>query len=531
MFIRNVRLFLVTLLVSLLISLTAPTNLQASSITPAEFADKNFFTNWQRTDFPILEGKATRSWYWGPKPLGSGLLEEYANAKPYNRRVVQYFDKARMEINDSTRPAAVTNGLLVVEMITGRLQKGDKSFEDKGGGARIPIAGDPDNVRPTYADLSRVYNLSLKVQPGEIAQTALNKDSFGSQNSYSQDELTKIAIIRNNLGVPVAFWNFLNNTGQVYENGEYRSGVVSDWLSSTGLPITEAFWVKVRVAGVEKDVLFQAFERRLLTYTPANPVDFKVEMGNVGVHYVNWRYQGNLPTYSNNLATIFTGVQPDWYEVTTEGLNIRTGPATTFPYPTRTESFPILTQLVMGNRIQPLRQVKGEKLLGENDIWFQFYEGPDLYVYSGYLKKLTLPDLPAPTITYNGLWVAVSLDKQMAGVYDGSRLLYRTLISSGRTNSADPTKDYRTPKGSFRIDGSFRPKSQTMEGGNRASADFYRLEKVQNVSYFYLDNGFHGTYWHSRFGTVPQSRGCINMTVYDAGLIYQLKAGTQVLVY
>jgi hypothetical protein len=29
---------------------------------------------------------------------------------------------------------------------------------------------------------------------------------------------------------------------------------------------------------------------RVLTYTPSNPVAFRVEMGNVGQHYFAWRY-------------------------------------------------------------------------------------------------------------------------------------------------------------------------------------------------------------------------------------------------
>ena len=61
-----------------------------------------------------------------------------------------------------------------------------------------------------------------------------------------------------------------------------------------GLPISEPYWAKVRVGGVEKDVLMQAFERRVLTYTPSNPEGFKVEMGNVGQHYYQWRY-GTTP--------------------------------------------------------------------------------------------------------------------------------------------------------------------------------------------------------------------------------------------
>jgi hypothetical protein len=56
------------------------------------------------------------------------------------------------------------------------------------------------------------------------------------------------------------------------------------------LPISEPFWARVKVGGVEKEVLMQAFQRRVLTYTPSNPAGFQVEMGNVGQHYLRWRY-------------------------------------------------------------------------------------------------------------------------------------------------------------------------------------------------------------------------------------------------
>ena len=39
-------------------------------------------------------------------------------------------------------------------------------------------------------------------------------------------------------------------------------------------------------------MLIQAFERRVLTYTPSNPPAFQVEMGNIGQHYYDWRYKG-----------------------------------------------------------------------------------------------------------------------------------------------------------------------------------------------------------------------------------------------
>ena len=60
---------------------------------------------------------------------------------------------------------------------------------------------------------------------------------------------------------------------------------------ATGFPVTEAYWTTVRVAGASRQVLIQAFERRVLTYTPGNPTGYEIEAGNVGAHYYQWRYQ------------------------------------------------------------------------------------------------------------------------------------------------------------------------------------------------------------------------------------------------
>jgi sortase (surface protein transpeptidase) len=79
---------------------------------------------------------------------------------------------------------------------------------------------------------------------------------------------------------------------------------IQEWVFSFGLPLTEAYWTRSKVGGVEKEVLVQLFERRVLTYTPSNDAAFQVEMGNVGRHYYDWRYSkanprpGEAPPFS-----------------------------------------------------------------------------------------------------------------------------------------------------------------------------------------------------------------------------------------
>src|SRR2546423_7314760 len=96
----------------------------------AGFADRAFQAAWERTDRPVAGGMVRRSFYWGPTP-GAMLSEPYAEGAG-GKRLVQYFDKSRMEINnpaaDRNSPFYVTNGLLTVELVTGRLQVGNDSF-------------------------------------------------------------------------------------------------------------------------------------------------------------------------------------------------------------------------------------------------------------------------------------------------------------------------------------------------------------------------------------------------------------------
>jgi hypothetical protein len=95
--------------------------------------------------------------------------------------------------------------------------------------------------------------------------------------------------------IPQVFWSYLNAAGTVYEGGSYRRSTLIDWVFTLGYPISDPYWAKVKVGGKDRDVLVQAFERRVLTYDPANPAGWQVEMGNVGRHYYLWRYGEELP--------------------------------------------------------------------------------------------------------------------------------------------------------------------------------------------------------------------------------------------
>lgn len=237
------------------------------------FADRRFEGQWQA-------GEALEPNFWGPLANATeGVQEAYREAAG-GRRLVQYFDKGRMELTGGT----VTNGLLAKQMIAGKLQVGDESFEDRPAPA-IPIAGDADNPGPTYAALGGKAATLLVAAPariGTLVTTIVAADGTlsggapatgdGPTAIVAYDDATK------------------HNLPQAFARYRERAGV-----TAVGLAISEPFNATAKVGGTPRAVMIQAFERRVLTYTPDNPEPFRVEMGNIGQHYLRWRYGERPP--------------------------------------------------------------------------------------------------------------------------------------------------------------------------------------------------------------------------------------------
>src|SRR5437868_14283690 len=157
------------------------TAIPASAI---EFAHPAFKRVWDRTDSLVASGQVSRTWFWGPDPRAAAQ-EQYVDApNGTGTRLVQYFDKSRMEINDpnadQNNPFYVTNGLLTIELISGQMQVGNNSFETSYP-ANIPISGDIDDTQaPTYASFIVVSNTRRgdHRQPdrrGQYATATINK--------------------------------------------------------------------------------------------------------------------------------------------------------------------------------------------------------------------------------------------------------------------------------------------------------------------------------------------------------------------
>jgi len=107
-------------------------------------------------------------------------------------------------------------------------------------------------------------------------------------------------------------------------------------------------------------------------------------------------------------------------------------------------------------------------------------------------------------------WIEVNLTEQTLSAYEGDRLVFATLISSG-------DERFPTEKGLFRL--WMKVGNGKMSGGEDDS-DRYFVEDVPWHMYFYKSFGIHTAYWHDFFG-LPNSHGCVNVSPKDALWLFE----------
>jgi lipoprotein-anchoring transpeptidase ErfK/SrfK len=112
-------------------------------------------------------------------------------------------------------------------------------------------------------------------------------------------------------------------------------------------------------------------------------------------------------------------------------------------------------------------------------------------------------------------WIEIRLRSQRLLAWQGNRLVYAVVVSTGK--SATPT-----PTGIFNI--------QTKHPTARMQGEDYNVPDVPHVMYYSGNYGIHGAYWHRSFG-IPISHGCTNVAPDHAAWLYRwASVGTPVVV-
>jgi lipoprotein-anchoring transpeptidase ErfK/SrfK len=138
--------------------------------------------------------------------------------------------------------------------------------------------------------------------------------------------------------------------------------------------------------------------------------------------------------------------------------------------------------------------------------WDWYLVGPGQWVEQRKVARVVPVARPADS---TDKWVNVNLYEQVLTAYEGDKLVFATLISSGLPN-------FQTNAGTFKVWS--RQKSTPMSGA-MGEPDFYSLPAVPYVMFFDNDISLHGTYWHDGFG-FKHSHGCVNMTISDAKWVF-----------
>jgi hypothetical protein len=294
------------LLLLAVIVLVSVSFLPVRNSTNSSFANPLFESLW--ADQSAAAGAVD---LWGSEPL-LWRAEPYADA-PDGRRVVQYFDRGRMELTPTADGGTeVTQGLLALEMTTGEIQLGSKLLEYRDPPDTPIDSGTANPAVSTYAGMARVVE---KRAPDVSAQQASINSWIDAKGNVTQ------------AAAPVSVWaaQYVSQSGHNLPDVftslfKQQSFGETSWVQALGYPISEPYWTTYRRDGQAEPSLIQVFERRVLVYTPSLPADQQITLANVGRHYYRWRYGQDAP---QSLPTMMAGdtspllavTVPDGYQV------------------------------------------------------------------------------------------------------------------------------------------------------------------------------------------------------------------------
>lgn len=153
-----------------------------------------------------------------------------------------------------------------------------------------------------------------------------------------------------------------------------------------------------------------------------------------------------------------------------------------------------------------LVQIFATEQVGEQ-VWYLI--GPNRWINQIYVGKVAAT-APPEGVESGARWIQVDLFEQTIAAYEGDRMVYASLVSTGLPG-------WNTTPGLSRT--WYHVLSRKMSGGyNRP--DYYFLEDVPWTMYFNRDIALHTAYWHDGFG-YKRSHGCVNLAPLDARWLYE----------
>lgn len=151
-------------------------------------------------------------------------------------------------------------------------------------------------------------------------------------------------------------------------------------------------------------------------------------------------------------------------------------------------------------------QIYDSTIASDGALWYEV--GDRGWVRHDYLALTTVRERPE-AVGADEYWVDVDLSEQTLAAYEGDRLVFATLFSSGLSQWATRVGLNQVWE---------RRLSAPMEGGTPGE-DYYYIEAVAHTMYFDGEMSLHGAYWHDDFGR-PKSHGYVNLPPRAAEWLY-----------
>jgi hypothetical protein len=165
---------------------------------------------------------------------------------------------------------------------------------------------------------------------------------------------------------------------------------------------------------------------------------------------------------------------------------------------------PAAKDALLMNRYTPITVFEEQTIDGL--IWYRIGDNQWVDQKSvGLVFPAARPEGVGPT----DKWIDINLFEQTLAAYEGDRMVYATLVSSGLPY-------WSTNTGLFRI---WSKVKLAKMSGRTGLPDYYYLEDVPWAMYFDGDIALHTAYWHDRFG-FKHSHGCVNLPPADAKWLF-----------
>lgn len=290
------------------------------------------------------------------------------------------------------------------------------------------------------------------------------------------------------------------------------------YAAMTGPQFTDIRQVEIR-----DDILYQRRYRRILTPDNSPVVFYDAPGGNPvstidhGYNYVSirqitggWVQLSNgqwVPEEHTRTADVssFRGIEILEEPTMPYAWMVRSAYPSSFPGGPENRDLPRISQYT-------LLTIYATEVV---DGWEWYMVGPGQWLQQTRVAKLKPVERPEG-VGPDDFWIGVDLFEQTLVAYEGDRMVFATLVSSG-------LPQWSTNEGLFQV--YIRAVSTPMTGAS-GQPDFYFIENIPWVMYFDNDIALHGAYWHDLFG-YRQSHGCVNLSIMDSWWLYRWSEGAK----